>query len=61
MSQFFYSDNIFDNIIILSEDEAHHVLKVLRKNIGDTIKIVDGNGRLYKTIIDSICILKILN
>ena len=53
MDQFYYSTNIYDDFIILPEDEALHALKVLRKNIGDMIMVVDGKGGLYKTCIDS--------
>ena len=47
MSHFFYSDQVFDNTILLPADEAHHALKVLRKKQGDNIIIVDGNGGWY--------------
>ena len=46
MNQFFYSDNIFDETIILPKEEAHHALQVLRKNIGDTI-ISSGNSAIF--------------
>ena len=53
MDQFFYSTQIDDDFIILPEDETLHVLKVLRKKIGDIILVVDGKGGLYKTCIAS--------
>ena len=53
MTQFFYSDHVFDETIILSDDEAHHALKVLRKNRGDTIIVVDGKGGWYETILET--------
>ncbi len=53
MTQFFYSDHVFSDTIILPEDEAHHVLKVLRKNQGDTILVVDGKGGWYKTVLET--------
>ena len=53
MEQFFYSTQIYDETIILPEDEAAHVLKVLRKKTGAQIKVVDGRGNLYHTYIDS--------
>ena len=65
MNQFFYSDNIFNDNIILSDEEAYHVLKVLRKNKGDKIFVVDGKGGLYETALESDninkCRLKILD
>ena len=53
MEQFFYSTQIYDDFIILPEEEAQHALKVLRKNTGDIIMVVDGKGGLYKTCIES--------
>ena len=38
MDQYFYSTHIYDNFLILPEDEAHHALKVLRKKKGDLAK-----------------------
>ena len=37
MDQFFYSTQIYDDFIILPEDESLHALTVLRKNIGDKL------------------------
>ena len=45
--EFFFSDNIIDNIITLDSQESKHCSKVLRKNIGDNIHVVDGKGTLY--------------
>ena len=53
MEQFFYSTEIYDDCIILPEDEALHALKVLRKKTGDTIMVVNGKGDLYETCIES--------
>ena len=53
MDQFYYSTQIYDDFIILPNDEALHVLKVLRKKTGDIILVVDGKGGLYKTCIES--------
>lgn len=51
MITYFYSNQIFNDKIILTEDEAHHAIKVLRKNIGDEITVVDGNGGCYKAAV----------
>jgi len=63
MDQYFYSTQIFDNFIILPEDEAHHAIKVLRKKIGDNITIVDGKGGVYESTFENLdplnCKLKI--
>ena len=65
MTQFFYSDHVFDKTIILPEDEAHHALKVLRKHKGDSIIVVDGKGGWYETVLETDkiqnCKLKIVN
>ena len=53
MDQFFYSTQIYDDFIILPEDESLHVLTVVRKNIGDKLLVVDGKGGLYETCIES--------
>ena len=53
MEQFFYSTQIYDDSIILPEDEALHALKVLRKKTGDKVTVVDGKGNLYYTSIDT--------
>ena len=53
MTQFFYSDHVYDESIILSEDEAYHALKVLRKHQGDTIITVDGKGGWYETVLET--------
>ena len=53
MTQFFYSDHIFNETIILPEDEAHHALKVVRKHKGDIMTVVDGKGGWYKTVIET--------
>ena len=50
MENFFYSTQIYEDNIILSEDESHHVLKVLRKHKGDKIVVVDGNGGWYECV-----------
>lgn len=38
---------------VLSEEESRHAIKVLRKNIGDTIEIIDGKGGFYKASISN--------
>ena len=65
MTQYFYSDHVFGETIILPEDEAHHALQVLRKHKGDSIIAVDGKGGWYETVLgtDKIenCKLKIVD
>ena len=44
---FFFSNDIDNQIIILDNDESRHCIKVMRHKVGDLIKIVDGLGNLY--------------
>ena len=48
--QLFFSKEIHTNQIVLDADETRHVL-VLRKQIGDSLEITDGNGQLYTCVI----------
>lgn len=45
MDRFFLSSDQWDENPTLRGDEAHHCLKVMRKQVGDEIAIFDGNGR----------------
>ena len=49
--QIFYSENINDNEALLTTEEAGHCSRVLRKRVGDTINVTDGNGKLYSSSI----------
>jgi len=44
---FFFSNDINNQTIILDNYESRHCIKVMRHKIGDLIKIVDGLGNLY--------------
>ena len=45
MDRFFLSSDQWDENPTLRGDEAHHCLRVMRKQVGDEITIFDGNGR----------------
>lgn len=46
----FYAPNIASNPV-LPPEESHHAVKVLRLTVGDTIVVLDGNGKsFYATI-----------
>jgi 16S rRNA (uracil1498-N3)-methyltransferase len=47
--QFFYSEHIEDNTLIIDGDEHKHLSRVMRKRPGDTIWISDGKGTSYQT------------
>ncbi len=49
--QLFYGTEILGNTITLSEQESAHCARVLRMQAGDPIDVTDGNGNLYKGII----------
>lgn len=44
----FYCSDIGSDIVILSESESHHAVKVLRMQTGDKIMILDGKGTIAK-------------
>ena len=44
----FYTTDIKDNIATLTNEEALHCTRTLRKRIGDTIFMVDGQGGFYQ-------------
>ncbi len=46
--ELFFSNHINDDIIILDSQESRHCTKVLRKNVGDLVNVVDGVGNFYK-------------
>ncbi|MGC6430599.1 MAG: 16S rRNA (uracil(1498)-N(3))-methyltransferase [Jejuia sp.] len=48
--QLFYNPEITDNTkqFTFPKDESKHVVKVLRKNIGDTLHITNGRGWLFE-------------
>ncbi|MBT8245235.1 MAG: 16S rRNA (uracil(1498)-N(3))-methyltransferase [Winogradskyella sp.] len=47
--QLFYNPNISENddIINFEKDESRHIIKVLRKSVGDVLHITNGNGWLF--------------
>lgn len=51
--QLFFSQNIDNNCVELLNDEARHCF-VLRKKIGDNIKIINGEGILFTACISQI-------
>lgn len=53
MNEFFYvpSEQIIDQHIAMTGDEARHITRVLRKQVGDPVWIVDGAGKAYESVI----------
>lgn len=54
--QLFYAPNIEEHQTVaeLPEDEARHIIKVLRKSVGDTLYLTNGKGILFVGSIDFI-------
>jgi 16S rRNA (uracil1498-N3)-methyltransferase len=47
--QLFYCPGILKNELSLTDEEAQHCARVLRKKAGDLIQITDGQGSFYRT------------
>jgi len=45
--QLFYHSPIHESSFLLEKEEAHHLIKVLRKTVGEYISFTDGEGNLY--------------
>ncbi|MDC3337695.1 16S rRNA (uracil(1498)-N(3))-methyltransferase [Flavobacteriales bacterium] len=62
--QLFYSENISGLTHALPEQESRHLIKVLRKSVGDKIQLTDGLGNLFHCKITNDhpkkCILEII-
>ena len=50
----FFSEQIINDQLILTDDEHKHCAKVLRKNEGDTIYVTDGKGNIHTAVINHI-------
>lgn len=52
--QLFYFQNTFESTFHLDQDESKHLIRVLRKTVGDKVHFTDGNGCLLTcTIIEA--------
>ncbi|RNC87240.1 MAG: 16S rRNA (uracil(1498)-N(3))-methyltransferase [Winogradskyella sp.] len=49
--QLFYNPDISenDNTIVFDKDESRHIVKVLRKKVGDSLNITNGKGWVFTT------------
>jgi len=45
--QLYYSNKIENNFAFLDEEEMQHVVKTLRKKVGDQVDLMDGKGSFY--------------
>jgi 16S rRNA (uracil1498-N3)-methyltransferase len=49
--QLFYHENIQEDNFYLKPDESKHLIKVLRRSLGDKVRFTDGNGCLFSCTI----------
>jgi len=49
----FYSNQISDSLVVLSESESQH-LRVLRIKEGDKVRVVDGQGKQYQGVLSKL-------
>jgi 16S rRNA (uracil1498-N3)-methyltransferase len=55
MDYFYTPPSLIRNTsLVIQGDELHHLSKVLRKKVGETIIVVDGKEHAYKTVLQSI-------
>ena len=50
----FYSEDIKEQVLVLSSDEVAHITTVLKFGVGDTINVTDGNGMIYSCTIEKL-------
>ncbi|MDN3686406.1 16S rRNA (uracil(1498)-N(3))-methyltransferase [Cyclobacterium jeungdonense] len=50
--QLFFEEQINGEVFTLSDKESHHLVKVLRKNIGDTVLFTNGKGSFFTCMIE---------
>lgn len=50
----FFSSNIVGNTIKIESEDAHHIRKVLRLKVGESILVCDGKGFDYHSVISEI-------
>lgn len=56
--QLFYHSPIHENSFLLDKEEAHHLIKVLRKSVGDHISFTDGEGYIFTCQIQELSLKK---
>jgi len=56
--QLFYHSPIHEDSFMLEKEEAHHLIKVLRKSQGDEVFFTDGEGYLYTCMVQELSLKK---
>ncbi len=51
---FVCTENISDKQFALNEQESHHLIKVLRKQVGTKVWLIDGVGTTYYGIVKTL-------
>lgn len=46
---YFTDQPVSNNKILITGEESHHLINVMRHKAGDTVFITDGNGNIYKS------------
>ncbi len=49
--QYFYSEQVDGDKILLSQDEVGHLRKSLRKSVGQPIRVLNGRGDIYDCVL----------
>lgn len=52
--ELYYSHQVYEDKIIISDEEFHHIKDVMRHKVDDEINITDGKGKIYKCKINEI-------
>ncbi|MCX8124075.1 MAG: 16S rRNA (uracil(1498)-N(3))-methyltransferase [Spirochaetes bacterium] len=60
MAQFFVRAPGDDNTVIIEDEDYHHLVRVRRAQIGDSIQVIDSEGMRYRAIITHIQTEKII-
>ena len=53
--ELYYSTDVVDGYIQMSEEESNHISKVMRHTVGEELYVTDGHGSIYKTSIIEAC------
>jgi 16S rRNA (uracil1498-N3)-methyltransferase len=61
--QLFFAEDISGQLHTLTESESKHLIRVMRKKVGEGIQLTDGKGNLYNSFIQNAnpkkCVLEI--
>ena len=52
--RFFLSQVPVGDVATLSDDQAHHLINVMRAKVGDAVELFDGRGTTHIAVIDSV-------